>query len=426
MALIDDLRVQRDALMAKQKAILERVKAEHRLELTIDEWSDFQALEVELVAVRDRITDLRDHAHRELLAAGVHVARPVPVEPVLTRDQSVEAWCRARGRRGFDHEPSDRPPSFDRWLRGMVTADWSNAQLERSMSETAGAGGVLVPTPLSSRVIDLARAAMVTQRAGITTVPMTSQTLKLARLTGESTPGWKTENSAITATADLSFDSVTFTARTLTRVVTLSVELFEDSDPTAEGVIANSFAKQIALELDRAVLRGSGTPPEPKGILNQTSVTLTAHGTNGSTIGSPPAAGVMGWEFLAQSVGGLRGVNFEPNAQVMAPRTAQSLGLLRDTTNQYISPPSYLDGIPRLQTKTVPITLTVGTSTDTSEVYTGDWSQCMLGVRTDFQLLFLRERYLADNLQYAFLAFLRADVQLAQPTAFAVDTGVRG
>ena len=35
------------------------------------------------------------------------------------------------------------------------------------------------------------------------------------------------------------------------------------------------------------------------------------------------------------------------------------------------------------------------------------------------------ERYLADNLQYAFLAYLRADIQLAQPTAFVVDTGVR-
>ena len=35
---------------------------------------------------------------------------------------------------------------------------------------------------------------------------MTSQTLKLARLTGEGTPGWKSENSAITATSDLTFD----------------------------------------------------------------------------------------------------------------------------------------------------------------------------------------------------------------------------
>jgi hypothetical protein len=48
-----------------------------------------------------------------------------------------------------------------------------------------------------------------------------------------------------------------------------------------------------------------------------------------------------------------------------------------------------------------------------------------VGIRTDFRLRFLGERYLADNLQYAFLAYLRADVQLAQPTAFAVDTGVR-
>ena len=48
-----------------------------------------------------------------------------------------------------------------------------------------------------------------------------------------------------------------------------------------------------------------------------------------------------------------------------------------------------------------------------------------MGVRSDFRLRFLGERYLADNLQYAFLAYLRADVQVAQPTAFAVDTGVR-
>ena len=49
----------------------------------------------------------------------------------------------------------------------------------------------------------------------------------------------------------------------------------------------------------------------------------------------------------------------------------------------------------------------------------------MVGIRTDFNLRFLGERFLADNLQYAFLAYLRADVQLAQPTAFVVDTGVR-
>ena len=101
-----------------------------------------------------------------------------------------------------------------------------------------------------------------------------------------------------------------------------------------------------------------------------------------------------------------------------------SLSKLKEaTTNAYLQPPANM--LPMLATKQVPINLTVGTSTDCSEIYTGDWSQLMVGIRTDFQLLFLRERFVADNLQYAFLAYLRADVQLAQPSAFVVDTGVR-
>jgi HK97 family phage major capsid protein len=101
-----------------------------------------------------------------------------------------------------------------------------------------------------------------------------------------------------------------------------------------------------------------------------------------------------------------------------------SLSKLKEaTTNAYLAPPANM--LPMLATKQVPINLTVGTSTDCSEVYTDDWSQLMVGIRTDFQLLFLRERFVADNLQYAFLAYLRADVQLAQPSAFVVDTGVR-
>jgi HK97 family phage major capsid protein len=90
-------------------------------------------------------------------------------------------------------------------------------------------------------VIDLARNRTVVFRAGAQTVPMTSQTLALARLTSEGTPAWKTENAAITA-ADMVFERVTFTARTLVRLITLSVELFEDADPSSEDVIARAFA----------------------------------------------------------------------------------------------------------------------------------------------------------------------------------------
>jgi HK97 family phage major capsid protein len=422
--LLDQLRAQRTTAREAADAILERARVETR-DLTGEEFAEYQTRSNELRQIEDQLEAERDRELAELRAATVRRSGPAsPREPVLHREQSVYDWLQTRG--AFTPEQAEGL-SFDRYLRGMATGRWDDAPQERALAEaTVGAGGALVPSPLSARVIDLARNQTRVFQAGAITVPMTSQTLALARLTGEGSPGWKTENSAITATADMTFDRVTFTARTLTRVITLSVELFEDADPSSESVIARSFAAQMALELDRVALRGSGTAPEPRGVLNTSGVTLTAHGANGSVIGSPPAAGTMGWEFLAQSVGAVRTANFEPNAQIMAPRTPLSLGLLRDTTNQYIAPPSYLDGITRLVTKQVPVNLTVGTSTDTSEVYTAQWDQLMVGMRTDFTLRFLGERYLADNLQYAFLAYLRADVQLAQPAAFVVDTGVRG
>jgi HK97 family phage major capsid protein len=124
------------------------------------------------------------------------------------------------------------------------------------------------------------------------------------------------------------------------------------------------------------------------------------------------------------AIGAVRAAGFEPNTHVQAPRSSTSLSKLKEaTTNAYLAAPSGL--LPMLTTKTVPITITTGTSTDTSYVFTADWSNLMVGIRTDFNLRFLGGRFLADNLQYAFLAYLRADVQLAQPSAFVVDTGVR-
>ena len=210
---------------------------------------------------------------------------------------------------------------------------------------------------------------------------------------------------------------MTLTAKTLTRVVTLSVELWEDADPSSEDIIARSFAGQLAVELDRAALRGTGTAPEPRGVLNTSGLTITTHGANIAT------ATAYDWHLDATGV--VRGNGFDPSAHIQAPRTSTSLSKLREaTTSAYLSPPPNM--LPMLTTKSIPVNLTTGTSTDTSEIYTGDWSNLMIGIRTSFTLRFLSERYIADTLSYAYLAYLRADVALAQPSAFVVDTGIRG
>jgi HK97 family phage major capsid protein len=261
MPLLDDLRQRRATAREAADAILERAAAETR-DLAAAELADYQAHVVEQREADDAIEAERDRELAELRAAATR--RPagpaVPREPVLTREQSVEQWAQQRGM----FEPpaaGERAPSFDRYLRGIVTGNWDGAEQERALSEgTLTAGGHLVPTPLSARVIDLARNATQVFRAGAITVPMTAQTLKLARLTSEGTPAWKSENAAISA-ADMVFDSVTFTARTMVRLVQLSVELFEDADPSSEDVIARSFAARWPLSWTESPCAGPARRP---------------------------------------------------------------------------------------------------------------------------------------------------------------------
>jgi hypothetical protein len=86
----------------------------------------------------------------------------------------------------------------------------------------------------------------------------------------------------------MTFDRVTFTARTLVRLITLSAELFEDAD--------------------RVALLGSGTPPEPRGVLNHCGVTLTSHGANG--------ANITNYDWYLDAIGAVLAANFEPNAHI--------------------------------------------------------------------------------------------------------------
>jgi HK97 family phage major capsid protein len=284
--------------------------------------------------------------------------------------------------------------------------------IELCPSRSATAGGYLVPTPLASYVIDLARNATRVIQAGAVTIPMQSQTLRVPRLTNEGAPAWRNENAQITE-QDMTFDSVLFTAHSLDRLVIISRELFDDSLPNADGVIANSFAKQLAVSLDYAALRGSGVAPVPTGVLNTTGVTTTTHGANGTAI--------TNYDFLLNAVQVVRSNNFEPNAHIVSPKAVTDLRTLKDSQGRYLQPPP--DSLPLLATNQIPTNLTVGTASTGTEIYTGQWDQLAFGIRAEFTMEFLRERY-ADYGQYGFIGHLRADVQLLHGSAFTVDTGM--
>lgn len=423
---LDELRAAREDLSEYGQSVSERAERgdslpDGEIRKVTDALSDIDS---RIEKTELRMQAFRDHSDQMHRSAGYedestvnrheHRATRTESSPLkgalgVRSDESVTEWARANGHIGERHSDVN----FGRYLRGVVSGEWQGAEAERALSEgTFSAGGALVPTPLATVLIDAARNQAVVTKIGATVFPMTSQTLRVPRLVSEAAPIPRAENAAV-AVGDLAFDQVVFTARSIDRIILLSRELFEDSDPSAAAIIEASFAAQFALELDRIALFGSGTAPESRGLVNTPGITAITHGANGAG---------LSYDFLIDAATAVRENNFEPNFHILAPKTRGALAKQKNTQGDYLTPPPGL--LPIYDTKNVATGVTTGTSTDTTSIITGAGQLLGIGIRTSFSIRVLQERY-ADTQQVGILANMRFDVQALQPKAFAVDTGIR-
>ncbi|MBM0232887.1 phage major capsid protein [Micromonospora sp. STR1_7] len=333
----------------------------------------------------------------------------------LAKGDSMAAWAQANGHIHPEHL-EDGGLTFGEYISARVTGRGSK-QVRNAMSEgNLAGGGYLVPTILSTQLIDMARNKARVLQAGATVVPMANATVDLAKWAGDPTATWHTENAAVTA-SDATLARVRLQAKTLMSLVVVSRELVEDAEPVSvDSALRQAFASQFGLTIDAAGLYGTGVAPQPLGVKATSGVTVTPIATNGQALAN--------WDPLVNAVYTVRSANEEPNAIIYSGRTSKNLALLKDTTNQPLRMPDYLDGIARYETQQIPNNLVVGTSgTTTSDIFAGDWSQLLFGVRTELQVTPLTERY-AENGQIGFVCWWRGDFAVARTSAFAVTTGI--
>jgi HK97 family phage major capsid protein len=313
--------------------------------------------------------------------------------------------------------------NFGRWLKGIVTGNWNGAEAERKSMAVGGdaIGGFLVPSPLSAIVIDLARNQAVVFRAGAVTIPMSSGSLDIARLTSGPTAYWKAENSAGTPT-DIGTGRFTLQARTLMALVKSSVELIEDA-PNAGRVIQDAISTALSLELDRAALRGIGAGNEPLGIRNWSSLGANYGAGLISSVGQ-----VFHDDFsdAAQDIAEANGPAPDALSVILSPREAGWLDRMKDGEGNPVVPLPSWAAMRKYVTNQIPVTLGGGAE---SEAYVGDFSQLAIGMRTQISVEVTRVGSDSDtsafrNLQVWIRAYLRADVVLLQPTWFVVLSGI--
>lgn len=287
----------------------------------------------------------------------------------------------------------------------------------RSGESSGSAGGYLVPSPLSAELIDRLRAASTILRAGTLTVPFDSQTLSMARVLTDPVIVSHAENAADLEQNGPTLELIFLHARSLGCVVRASRELVEDS--TAGGglneVLTSLFAKAMASEIDRQCLLSNGSGGTSiTGLLNIAGVSKTAFN-----------ASVTDYTPILNGVSALLNANNAfPTAAIMSVRSYMQFAGLQNTLHDALRKPSILDALPFLPTSKIPTNDLVAAATNGSVVYSGDFSQAMLGVRTDLIVEVLKERY-ADSGQYGFTCWWRGDFKVRHQESFNIQQGLQ-
>lgn len=332
-------------------------------------------------------------------------------------DGSKAMRCRADFERHYagSHKASDNVSLHD-FMRGVAGLKTTDAAVKALSEGTDSAGGYAVPNIVMPKILDALTPVSSLLRAGAGFVPLDKGAKSATTAVIDTLPSaaWRAELGAITE-SDPTFRGVEAIPRSLACIVRVSRELLADADDM-DRALRTAIAQAFAKELDRVGLLGSGTAPEPRGLLNVSGVNVVSQGTDGTALAgyAPILAGIRA---ILDQDGPM------PTAAIMAPRTLVDYAGLVDSTGQPLRAPKLTEDVQSIATSQVPTDQTVGTSTDASSIFVGDFSRMHFLLRENLSVQLLREAYSSTG-EIGFLCHMRADVVVPYPQAFAVVNGV--
>lgn len=391
------------------------------IEKTISElgsaFQDFKARYDEKLDQQQR--EIED-AHTKIASAQMQGTEPTKEEPASGVIQSFKALRTASDFKAHYAQRSEGSEKvalsdFVRGVAGMRTTDAAKASLGRGQDT---AGGFAVPAVTMPEILSALAPASSLLQAGAGVVPMEIGAKSVTSAVVNALPqaAWRSESGAL-AQSEPTFRGVTAVPQSLSFMFKVSRELLADA-PNMDAALRTAIGQAFAKELDRAGLRGSGTAPEPRGLLNTSGVQVVDFGgVNGAKLDS--------YAPILQGIGAVLDADGPmPSAVIGAPRSVITLAGLKDTTGQPIRKPELLQNLPLLHTSQIPVNLTVGTSTDCSELYIGNFSGMYFLLRENVSIQLLREAF-ASTGEIGFACHVRADIVIPYPKTFAVVKGLR-
>lgn len=254
-------------LMEQRAGIVARMNAAH----DADDNSAFEAAETEL-----RGLDAKLERQRKIDAAD----RTEPGTPLNgTSTPEFRGYSLAR-RIAHQLDPSidaGREIEIEQELarRSDKAAKGIRVPLEyfetRATQTTTGSAAIVPESFRPDLFTSALTASTALQALGATVLTGLTGNVVIPRETGSPAVGWVAEDQAL-PTGNASFDNVTLTPHHVGAITELSRQLIMQASPAADAILRQMLSRNIALEIDRAAINGSGTGALPRGLLNDPDV----------------------------------------------------------------------------------------------------------------------------------------------------------
>lgn len=412
------IREAKAAKVAQMRAMLAKADTEKR-SLSADESSAFDALKAEVADLETQEQRAEFLAEQERRMSGTAVNTPsgddrFEVEcRAFSLTRAIAAQMGANVDAGREREVSQEIErrSGQKFNGFAVPMQVFEERVITTAAPAAGPGSNIIATDHRGDLyIDRLRAALRIRQLGATVLSGLVGNVDIPGLKASATAGWVAENAAITA-SDMQFRKVQLSPKHCGAMTEFSRNMLQQSSPDVEQLVRNDFAAVLAEAVDKAAINGAGTT-EPVGILQ-------ASGTQSQSLATLSWANILAMlEKIETSNGSATAFLTHPKVITALRKTLKESGLpgyLMDDNRS-------MAGFPVAGSNLVPV---VDSTTDTSSLILGNWSDVLIGYWSAFDLLvnpYSETAYSKGNVLVR--GMLTCDVAVRHPENFVIAEDV--
>ncbi|EPR08448.1 hypothetical protein M527_09880 [Sphingobium indicum IP26] len=396
-------------LMEQRAAILDRMNAAHEK----DDNAAFEAAETELRTIDGKLDRQRkiDAADRAAPGTPLNGTTDEHLSKELRSFSLVKMLAHAAGLNVDAGRELELQGELAKRAGKPAQGFYVPTEIFETRVQTTSNAGTLTPTTFRPDLFTSAlTATAVVTTLGATTLSGLTGDVVIPRETDSPAVGWVAENVALSYD-DAAFDSLSLEPHHVGVISEISRQMLQQSSPAIEQLLRNMQARNIALEIDRAAINGSGTGAEPRGLLNDPDIDAVAFDTDLFIT----TANMIAAADLA---------NVSPNRGFLATNGIKGDAMkLRDANGRPIPFGETFHNEPVQFTNQAPSDL--GSGDDEHALVYGDWADFLIGIWSQIDVLvnpFAETAYSKGNILVRSMATV--DFGVRRPASFTKASGV--